>query len=119
MIYSITFWQETTLCERIEGLEELDRYQYFISKCENINSEVARIMSICLFIVIDVHYTHIVYSVYKKLQLGDWEFIPPASTLIVTIGLPVNIAQQQEEKMKPLDIELHDYTVFQDDISPP
>jgi len=90
-------------------------------------------MNLCIFIVIDAHYTHIVYSVYKKLQLGDWEFIPPAQTInetltpdFPTIGLPINVAQQQEElnskmqqNMKPLEIEVHDYTVFQDDISPP
>lgn len=135
MIYSTHFWQEITLCERIEGLETLERYESVISKCENSNSEIARILNLCLFIVIDVHYTHIVYSVYKKLQLGDWEFIPPAQTLSetltpeqATIGLPINIAQQQEdssqkmqESMKPLDIELHDYRVFQEEvnISPP
>jgi hypothetical protein len=133
MIYSIHLWQEITFCERIEGLEELDRYQSLIFKCENSNSEVERIINLCLFIVIDVHYTHIVYSVYKKLQLGDWEFTPPSQTTSETltpdsakIGLPTNLAQQQEEfdskmqqNMNPLDIELHDYTVFQDDISSP
>lgn len=132
VIYSINIWQEVTLCARIENVQDLDRYSHMITKCEDKYGEISGVIVLSVFGVIDVHLTHIVYSVYRKIRNGEWVMISPSAYTLdeqlqteitgTAVGRAVEEVKKEEEqekekydKLKPIEVEILDYTQSQEE----
>lgn len=125
MIYSTCIWEDVTVCDMIENLQDTDSYTVMVSRCEDRHGVIVRIALLGMFGVMDLHFTHIIYSIYKKIQNGEWViasiYIHPYNEKLISegaaIGRPAEEAQREEEKekliqksLKPLDVEILDYT---------